>query len=295
MRSDARSHKLREPALLRWRRRPTDPEWQQRKKNAVSEVPYYKQIADTLRLRIVNGVYAVGQCIPSAMELETAFEVSNITIRKALNVLRDDGWIETQRGIGSVVARNSENEVVDIKFTGAFTDWLQWASGKSHNIKQTVERLGFEQGSARLRSLLQVKDGSQLWCLSRSRAINGDPISYHLNYAKPDDVSRIKETDLEGSGSFIALMRRRYPGRVARIEQYVEATIADMDLANRLHIKYGDPLFFVEHHYIGHRDEVIVVAQLFMRADRYRYRQTIKVEDEKRAKPAARSKPRKLQ
>ncbi len=256
----------------------------------MSEVPYYRQIADTLRLRIVNGVYGVGQCIPSAMELETSFEVSNITIRKALNVLRDEGWIETQRGIGSVVARNAENEgVVDIKFTGAFTDWLTWTSGKTHNIKQKVHRIGYEQGSARIRSLLRATDGQQLWCMSRSRAINGEPISYHLNYANAEDVSRIKEMDLEGTGSFIALMGKRYPGRVARIEQYVEATIADMDLANRLQIKYGDPLFFVEHHYVGHADEVIVVAQLFMRADRYRYRATIEVEDRQNAKPAARS------
>ena len=253
----------------------------------MSEVPYYRQIADTLRLRIVNGVYGVGRCIPSAMELETAFDVSNITIRKALNVLREEGWIETQRGIGSVVARNAESEVVDIKFTGAFTDWLDWTSGKTHNIRQKVHRIGAEQGSARVRNLLRAKDGELLWCLYRSRTISGEPISYHLNYANADAVSRIKETDLEGSGSFIALMRKRYPGRVARIEQYVEATIADMDLANLLHIKYGDPLFFVEHHYIGHDDKVIIVAQLFMRADRYRYRATIEVEDRQQAKPVA--------
>lgn len=258
----------------------------------MSEVAFYRQIADTLRLRIVNGVYGKGQRIPAAAELEAAFDVSNITIRKALDLLRDEGWIVTQRGIGSVVARNAGSEVVDIKFTGAFTDWLQWASGKTHNIRQKVHRIGFEQGSARVRNLLRARDGQQLWCLFRIRSINGKPISYHLNYANPADVSRIKESDLEGSGSFIGLMRKRYPGRVARIEQYVEATIADMDLASLLQIKYGDPLFFVEHDYIGHDENVIVVAQLFMRADRYRYRATIEVEGRQQARPAGkRGKP----
>ncbi len=49
-------------------------------------VPFYHQVAGTIRDRITTGTYDVGSCVPSSIELEREFGVSNITIRKALSV-----------------------------------------------------------------------------------------------------------------------------------------------------------------------------------------------------------------
>lgn len=60
--------------------------------------PPYRYIADVLRGEIHDGRYPVGERIPSQADLEDRFQVSRPTIQRALGVLRDDGYIDNQRG-----------------------------------------------------------------------------------------------------------------------------------------------------------------------------------------------------
>lgn len=66
-------------------------------------VPPYRQIAETLRQRIVSGKIPPGRRIPSLVELEAEFEVARDTLRKAVQVLKDEGLVETVRGMGVYV------------------------------------------------------------------------------------------------------------------------------------------------------------------------------------------------
>ncbi|SFF69063.1 transcriptional regulator, GntR family [Actinacidiphila alni] len=65
--------------------------------------PPYRYIADVLRGEIHDGRYRVGDRIPSQADLEDRFQVSRPTIQRALGVLRDDGYIDNQRGRPSEV------------------------------------------------------------------------------------------------------------------------------------------------------------------------------------------------
>ena len=46
-------------------------------------IPYYLQVAETIRSRIIANHYSQGDLIPSYQQLEKEFNVSNITVRKA--------------------------------------------------------------------------------------------------------------------------------------------------------------------------------------------------------------------
>lgn len=63
----------------------------------------YQQIADVLRERIVTHVYPPGAKLPSESELIEEFEVSRLTVRRALAVLVAEQRTEAQRGRGVFV------------------------------------------------------------------------------------------------------------------------------------------------------------------------------------------------
>lgn len=67
-------------------------------------VPPYRQIADELRTRIQNGTIPPGRRIPSTVQLEAEYGVARDTLRKAVQVLKDEGLVETVRGMGIYVA-----------------------------------------------------------------------------------------------------------------------------------------------------------------------------------------------
>jgi DNA-binding GntR family transcriptional regulator len=65
--------------------------------------PKYTRVIDELRQRIESGEYPPGSLLPSEHQLSEEFQIARPTVVRALRVLRQDGWIETQQGKGSFV------------------------------------------------------------------------------------------------------------------------------------------------------------------------------------------------
>ncbi|WP_030607660.1 GntR family transcriptional regulator [Streptomyces fulvoviolaceus] len=70
-----------------------------------SPVPPYRQVADDLREQIASGKIPPGRRIPSMVELEATYGVARDTLRKATQVLKDEGLVETVNGMGSYVVK----------------------------------------------------------------------------------------------------------------------------------------------------------------------------------------------
>lgn len=63
----------------------------------------YREIFESLRKDIQDGVYAEGDFLPTEIELTKTFSVSRPTVAKALEMLRAQGSIERRSGYGTVV------------------------------------------------------------------------------------------------------------------------------------------------------------------------------------------------
>src|SRR5215207_4632920 len=63
--------------------------------------PAYRQLADSLRLLILDGRLALDVVLPGERELAAALEVSRTTVTAALARLRDDGFLDRRQGAGA--------------------------------------------------------------------------------------------------------------------------------------------------------------------------------------------------
>ena len=239
--------------------------------NRVQAIPFYRQIANTLRGRIRNGDYRPGDRIPSAAELEKSFQVSNITIRKAIGMLAQEGWVVGRRGVGTVVARPPEDGMVAIEISGNFREWFDSASGRRFPVDQRVLDIATVRCPGRVAARLGFDPDDTVWRLRRVRTIKGEPISYHVNFGRTGLLGHLDESHFAGGRSFLEVFRRHCPVHLARMTQQVEVTVADMDLTGILGINFGDPVFFVENTYFSGAGEAVEVTHLFLRGDRYRY------------------------
>lgn len=104
----------------------------------------YREIADALRAEIDEGALGAGRVLPSEAELSRTHAASRVTVRKALDVLRDEGLVDSRQGFGWFVAasplqqtlgrlgtiesqlaasdRTSEREVLSFAFVDAPAD-----------------------------------------------------------------------------------------------------------------------------------------------------------------------------
>jgi GntR family transcriptional regulator len=70
----------------------------------------YRQIADYLRNQIKTGKLRPGDRLPSEDYLAQESGTAVSTVRRALKLLRDEGWIETVHAQGSFVKRQPDAE-----------------------------------------------------------------------------------------------------------------------------------------------------------------------------------------
>ncbi|MBV9468544.1 MAG: GntR family transcriptional regulator [Abitibacteriaceae bacterium] len=66
----------------------------------------YSWIANELRGQIASGKFAPGSQLPQRDELEETFNVSKVTLQRAMNLLIEDGFVDATRRKGSFVVPN---------------------------------------------------------------------------------------------------------------------------------------------------------------------------------------------
>jgi GntR family transcriptional regulator len=71
--------------------------------NHDSKVPLYYQLKEQIRKDILNGGYQEGDLIPSERELSDRYDLSSTTIRRALNDLVQENFLERKAGKGTFV------------------------------------------------------------------------------------------------------------------------------------------------------------------------------------------------
>lgn len=233
---------------------------------------YYFRIAETLRGRIKAQDYKFGDLLPPEKDLENEFGVSNITIRKALALLVQEGLVVRKRAIGTRVLYKQDKRLA-IRISGNFKDWYDSAYAKL-NLDVDVMEIVVTDCPERIRSILSLSKDEKIWRMKRVRKINRNPISYYINYGPPSLLGNLSSKEFE-KRSFIDIFQDRCNIKLSKIEQQVESTIADMDLASILKARFGDPLFFIENVYYSTENMPVEVTHMYFRGDRYVYKSTI--------------------
>ena len=68
-----------------------------------NEQPLYQQLADNIRSKIASGEYKVGDKIMSERKMAEIYDLNRLTVRKALDVLIQEGSLSAIRGSGTYV------------------------------------------------------------------------------------------------------------------------------------------------------------------------------------------------
>ena len=172
--------------------------------------PRFGQIADVLRDRIQRQVYAPGSPIPSEPELAREFNVSRITINRAVGLLRGEGLVRVRRGRGSfvraipVITRSATTRFGDRdQGRGAFDVEVR-ALGLEPRHEVVVERV---PASGHAAELLGVNVGAELVVRRRRFYAADEPVQFADSYipAEVAEKAGITEPDAGPGGSYSRL------------------------------------------------------------------------------------------
>ena len=105
--------------------------------NTSSMTPIYEQIADQIKQLIKSEVLKPNDPLPSVRTFAKDYKISALTVKKAYDVLDEEGFIHTIHGKGSYVAQISINVVQEEQQKILESELEEWI--------QKAIRLGFSQ------------------------------------------------------------------------------------------------------------------------------------------------------
>ncbi|MEE6450810.1 GntR family transcriptional regulator [Gottfriedia acidiceleris] len=79
------------------------------------KLPLYVGVYEKLFKLINEGVYPIGSKLPSEPELSKLMNVSRMTLRQGLGLLKEDGYIETIHGQGNFIKQNNNLRSVGLE------------------------------------------------------------------------------------------------------------------------------------------------------------------------------------
>lgn len=218
----------------------------------------YQEIAAALRDRVA--LEGPGHVLPSESDLSAEFEVSRVTVRRALELLRDDGLLESRQGFGWFV----RTAPLQQRLGRLETIESQLLERGVHPERQILE-FAFVEATAHVRDRL---DYPQVLEVKRLNLADGVPFAVVTVWCPAWLGERFSRRDVERQ-PFYELIGMELRGAVQTIGA-AAATEADAALlevpvgspvlrCERLTTTVaGEPILLSEHIFPAHRTEFVV-------------------------------------
>lgn len=220
----------------------------------------YHAIADDLRSRIDAGEFAAGRLLPSESELSESFAASRVTVRRALDVLRDEGLLDSRQGFGWFVAADPLRQT--LAHLGTIESQL---AAEGLTSARRVLDFRFVTAPARVREVLDV---STVLRVRRINLADGEPFALVTVWCPERFGADLSRADVERS-PFYELIGVQLGGATQTIGA-AAATAHDADLlrvppgspvlrCERItRSAAGDPVLVSEHVFPAHLTEFVV-------------------------------------
>lgn len=205
-----------------------------------NKIPQYRKIYEILRKHILSGVYAEGSLLPSENELCAVHNITRPTVRQALEVLVQEGFILKKQGKGSIV-RKPPQDIGILSIAGTASaignQYLQTQILQKPQIKPWPAQFPFE--------LTAIERESGCIYMERLRLVDGTPVFYDINHLPNINLPRFTSRSFENKSLFETL-RTSYQVEIKGGEQKLKAIKADGQIAKLLNMPVGEPVLSIE-------------------------------------------------
>lgn len=235
-----------------------------------SSIPLYLQVSNDLRAKIERGVYRAGQKIPPEPELSQLYAVSRITVRKAIQLLVEDGLLSKLQGKGTFVCQSGPSRKI-----------RDDRSKKVMGFSESCRANGVVPGAVLFsRSVAAVPEDERAFfgpdvdrviAVGRVRTADGRPLMVESNLFAAPGLEFLESAPLDNVSFFSLIVEKTGRHAVRGSTQSLSIMLADEHLAELLDVAIGEPLFYLLGHYHDQFGKPLYVGRQYIIGSRYTF------------------------
>lgn len=232
-------------------------------------IPRHAQISQWLRDKIESGEYVPDEKLPSENELAKKFDVSRVTIRRALQSLDNEEIIYRCQGLGSFVKdeRTPHNLV-------RLTDFNEDMAKAGLDASSKVIRFESVNTLQWLSDILNVEQGNKVIRIDRLRLGNGEPIAFDSTWL-PILYGQLLDKKALQESTIYKQLEENYEIPIVRGCYRMSAELADEELAGHLDVPENSALFLIDRISYTIGEKPVYYQKRYYRNDKVKYQMTL--------------------
>ena len=227
----------------------------------------FAAIASDLRERIALGEFAEDAglgAIDSEAQLCARYAVSRPTVRRALEVLRDEGLVESRHGAGWFVTGAAFHQRLAL---GSFRHAASAIAEAGKSVDRRVVEFGYRLAPSSLAVALGVDEGADVLHVRSVRTVDGEGLDVVREWVPAVLAGPVSRDAATRPGIWETLTR--HGERIATVRQVVTAGLASADEAGLLGVSAGDALLLVRRFAVDPTGRVIALSDHRYLAQRF--------------------------
>ena len=226
--------------------------------------PAYAQLANILRQNMAEGLLRPGTQLPSEAQLVERYGVSSMTVRRAINILVDQGVVTAEQGRGTFV------RPVSLSAATFQLGQLENLFGNRDGTNVQLLEARIVAADERVARKLAIKPGKRTIYIRRLLWNNKEPSFYHREYLIYDPTRPIVEAELE-----VTALQQLFSGTSESLLKHgdisIEATLLNEEEARLLKVAQPMAAFCFEHLFYDFDNCPVSWGWFIGRADRLRF------------------------
>ena len=232
--------------------------------------PLYQQIKDLLVQALDRGDWKPGEAIPSETELAMRFQVSQGTVRKAVDELAGENLLIRRQGKGTFVSTHLEARV---RFR-----FLRLApnQGQAQPAESQILECKRVRASAEIARALELKAGDTVVAIRRLLSFASVPTVVDDIFLPGALFKGLTAELLSGySGPLYGFLETEFGISMVRAEEKLRAVGADNEMSALLEIPKDAPMLKVDRISFTYADRPVELRKGHYVTDRYHYRNSL--------------------
>lgn len=230
-------------------------------------LPKYHRVYLRLKERLREGDFADG--LPGELALMKQFDVSRVTVRKALELLSQEGLVVRQPGRRTRLAGEACPPAPGAGAQGRRTSLLDNLVNAALGTRIKVLDVEVAAAAPAVARALSLADGALVQKAVRVRSNRQGPLSHITTYVPATLASHFGRREL-GSTPLLVLLEKTGL-QLGRAQQFISARLADADIAQALQVPVGSALLAVRRLVFDANERPIQWLHGLYRPDRYEY------------------------
>ncbi len=229
-----------------------------------SNDPLYRKLVKSITQQIDQGYYKEGAKLPTEKQLCQYYNISRVTVRRALIELENNNLIVSRQGSGIYVTPHLFKQSLQ-----KFYSFSQETRKKGHIPSDKIISFDTISGSSAICEIMGLESRTTLIRIVRLRLSDNIPMIYETSYLQADRLSGLDREILEGH-SLYDLMTSRYNIILESAKEIFSACLPSELIASYLQIKEQTPCISLKR-ITRSLSEVVEYTESIVRGDNFEF------------------------